>query len=216
MKILLIILTAFIFASCNEDNPVEIIDSTITALEELDDVLGKARSDYSVDAKLAVIYGRNVSREGEVDLLKPTESAFIYGVQSDQKSGNEFYIPVYGAGPVKSPLNFTTIIGAVKDTNAKDILGKAFEQLSKVSVEEVIIKTDSKDALNTGANNGGNGFISTNSGTKIDMILLPGISIDDQYASIKVVWVIHYFNDSRSLVLLIDATNGKFITKISQ
>jgi hypothetical protein len=216
-KILTIFVLALAFAYCKKsDNPLDSVDSTITAREQVAEVVAKAREDFAPDSKLAIIYGRNVQKSGDIDLLTPTESQFIYGVQSDSKSGNEFYIPVFGAGPVKSPLNFTDLLNTIKDTTAKGIIGKVFQQLSKVSIEDNTAWIDSPQLINVGLNNGGNTFITSNNDTQIDMLLVPGVSIDLTYIDYKAIWIINFHNSSKSLVLLIDAVSGKFITKILQ
>jgi hypothetical protein len=91
------------------------IDETgkITAKEYVDDVLQKARLDFATDAKLSAIYGWNVDLLGKIDLLE-TDNAFVYVVQSNNLQSNEFYVPVFAAGPVKSPINFSTMFHLLK------------------------------------------------------------------------------------------------------
>jgi hypothetical protein len=73
----------------------------------LGEVLTKAKTDFSADAQLAAIYGREVSTTGEIDLANTSSvSAFVYVMQSDQLQINEFYVPVFGAGPLNHRLIF--------------------------------------------------------------------------------------------------------------
>lgn len=59
-------------------------DGKITAKEKLNDVLSIARTDFSADAMLAAIYGREVDTNGEIDLLQTNSfNAFVYTMQSD-------------------------------------------------------------------------------------------------------------------------------------
>ncbi len=118
MKISFVILSLFLFliSACNpEDLISEFGDSVITAKSKVGEVLNKAKSDFASDAKLAAIYGFNINTKGQVDLLNPTDNAFVYIVQSDSAQSNEFYVPVYQSSPVKSPINFNTMLAFVKD-----------------------------------------------------------------------------------------------------
>ena len=120
-----------LISACNlEDLISEVENSSITAKSKISEVLNTAKNNFAHDAQLAAIYGLNVSTKGEVDLLKPDENAFVYVVQSDSEQSNEFYVPVFRASPVRSPINFTSMISLVKDQAAKDILGNVFKQLS--------------------------------------------------------------------------------------
>ncbi len=119
----IILLVAFYLAGCEKATDPEIgVNSEITAKQKLDDVLLKARLDFATDAKLSAIYGWNVDSSGKIDLLQ-TDNAFVYVVQSNTLQSNEFYVPVFAAGPIKSPINFTTMLSFVKDTTAGNVLG---------------------------------------------------------------------------------------------
>ena len=106
-----ILISFFVLSACNVDeilNDVE--NSNITAKSKRNEVVSAAKTDFASDAQLSAIYGLNVSTKGEIDLSKPTDNAFVYVVQSDIKQSNEFYVPVFGAGPVKSPINFILFV----------------------------------------------------------------------------------------------------------
>jgi len=215
-KYILLLIVIAAFSSCkDEDNPLEVIDNTVTVKQNAEDVVEEAKDSWASDAKLSAVYGWNVNQSGEVDLLNPSGNAFVYICQSSSKSSNEFYVPVYAAGPVKSPINFSTIISAVKDTNAANIFGKAFSQLSKLSIAEDAVWVDSPEVLNSANTNGGSSFTSINPNTRIDMILLPSMKLVDSSLSASTAWIVNYIGSSKSLVLLIDGSNGNFITKIS-
>ncbi len=123
----IIFLLIFIISACNvEDLISELGNSTITAKSKVAEVLNKSKNDFADDAQLAAIYGLNVSGKGEVDLQKPTENAFVYVVQSDSEQSNEFYVPVFNSTPVRSPINFASMLLLVEDQAAKNILGSVF------------------------------------------------------------------------------------------
>ncbi|MFZ2322844.1 MAG: hypothetical protein WAV89_04005 [Ignavibacteriaceae bacterium] len=217
MKKLLMILNILflLIVGCDKaTNPDVGVDSSITAKESINDVLQKARLDFSTDVKLTGIYGWNVSTSGDVDLLK-ADNAFVYVVQSNSLQQNEFYVPVFAAGPVKSPINFTTMLSFVKDTTAENILGKVFSSLSTISISDNADYNDSPAAINTALANGGNTFISQNSGTKIDMFLVPGKSIDTTLTvNNSADWIVNFYSSSKSLVLWINSNTGT-VTKLS-
>lgn len=215
-KCILVILMILTINSCkDEDNPLDVLDSTITAKQNASAVVQEAKESYSSDAKLTAVYGWNVDQNGEIDLLDPSSNAFVYIMQSSSKSSNEFYVPVYAAGPVKSPINFSTIIGAVKDTTAASVLGKAFAQLSKISISENAQWVDSPEVLRSANSHGGSAFSSSNPNTRVDMILLPSMQLVDSSYAASTAWIVNYIGASNSLVLLIDGSNANFITKIS-
>lgn len=216
-KILLTVtlLLTFYFAGCDKaTDPSGEVDSEITAKEKVDDILQKARIDYSIDVKLAAIYGWNVDLFGNVDLLQ-IDNAFVYVVQSNNLQSNEFYIPVFAAGPVKSPINFTTMLSFIKDTTAGSILGKVFGRLSTLTIDPNANYKDSPATIDTALAHGGNIFITQNSGVKVDMFLLPSKSIDTTFAlNNSADWIINFYSSSKSLVLWINSNNGA-VTKLS-
>jgi len=214
MKIILsfILFTLFLFSSCDEDNPIEIPDSTITAKEQIQKVLQKARTDFAPDAKFAAIYGRNVSTSGEIDLLNTSSlNAFVYVVQSNAQHRNEFYIPVYQSDPVKSPINFTTMLSFIKDSTAGNIVGSALGVLATVTISESANYDDSPAAVNKALQNGGSQFIQQNAGTKIDMFLLPSKAIDSLSVTNSADWIINFYGNTSSLVLWLNTATGEVI-----
>lgn len=150
------LLLTFFFLGCDKaTDPNVIIDSKITAKEKVDDVLQKARTDFSLDAKLSAIYGREVDLDGEIDLLNTSSfNAFVYVVQSNTLQRNEFYVPVFGAGAIKSPINFITMLSFVKDTAAGNILGKVFSQLATIAIDPSANYKDSPATIDTALNHG--------------------------------------------------------------
>ena len=207
-----------LLSACNlEDLIDEAQDSEITAKLKTNEVLSTARNDFAADAELSAIYGLNVNVQGQVDLLKPTQNAFVYVVQSDSEQSNEFYIPVFGSSPVKSPINFNDMISLVKDQTAKDILGNVFGLLSTVHISSsasyddspaVIEKMFQRSDVST--------FRSFNPVSKIDMFLIPSKSIDTTSVSNSADWIVNFYADTTSLVLwLHPGTVSGTITKIS-
>lgn len=207
---LAILLTSFYFLGCEK---VTEIDETgrVTAKEYVDEVLQKARLDFSADAQLSAIYGWNVSLEGKVNLLE-TNNALVYVVQSNQLQENEFYVPVFAAGPTRSPINFTSMLSLVKDTTASDVLDKVFGRLATLSIDPNASYNDTPAALDTALKHGGGPFISINENVKIDMFLLPSKSIDTTLTiNNSADWIVNFYNDTKSLVLWIRSDNGEVI-----
>jgi len=205
MKNQLVFLMLFLFfisACSTEDLISEFGDSMITAKSKIGEVLNTAKSDFAQDAKLASIYGFNVNAKGQIDLLKPTENTFVYVVQSDSEDTNEFYVPVYKTYPVKSPINFNTMLSFVKNAQAQNILGSVFGRLSEINIETSIPYDDSPAVIaKMLARNEVSTFRATNSGSKIDMFLLPSKSIDTTSITNAADWIVNFYGDTSSLVL---------------
>ncbi len=214
IKLLFILLISALFFSCNKDDVNQIeFKRYITAKDELAKVLEKAKNDFSSDAKLSGVYGRNVNNEGKIDLLDPQNQMFFYSMQSNEKYSNEFYIPVYAAGPVKSPVQISQITEAVKDENTAAILTEALKGLAKVAIDENLNWIDSPEALRVSNENGGINFIGPNQDSKIEMILIPSVNLQNRNIEASTIWIVNYHSENSSLILLIDAVNGKFIGK---
>jgi ribosomal protein S4E len=213
MKILLItfVILSFCFFGCDEE---DLIDSKITAKEKLNEVILKAQTDFAADAQLSAIYGREVGTTGEIDLANTSSvSGFVYVVQSDQLQSNEFYIPVFGAGPVKSPINFSTMLSFIKDTTASDVMGSVFNRLATVAIDPNAAYDDSPQAISKALTAGGSAFLSQNTGSKIDMFLVPGKSIDTTLAvSNTADWIVNFYSSASSLVLWIRGDNVTIIS----
>ncbi len=211
-----IIFLIFHFTGCEKvTDPGGGVDSEITAKEKVDDVLQKARIDFANDSKLSAIYGWNVDLLGNIDLLQ-TDNAFVYVVQSNNLQSNEFYVPVFAAGPVKSPINFTTMLSFVKDTTARNILGSVLGRLSMLAIDPNANYKDSPATIDTALAHGGNSFLSQNVGAKIDMFLLPSKSIDTTLTvNNSADWIVNFYSNSKSLVLWINSNSG-VVTTLSE
>lgn len=207
-------ITIVLFAvSC--DNVENLLNGTedgkITAKEKLDDVLRTARTDFSADAMLAAIYGREVNTNGEIDLLQTNSfNAFVYIMQSDVQQSNEFYVPVFGAEPVKSPVNFNTMLSFVKNATAKNIMSAVFGTLSTSSIDLAANYSDSPEALELlfGRNDVDN-FRTINPTSRIDMFLVPSKSIDSISIVNSADWIVNFYGDNTSLVLWINSASGE-------
>lgn len=212
------LISVLVLSACNLDeilNDVE--NSNITAKTKLNDVVSAAKSDFSADAQLSAIYGLNVSTKGEIDLSRPADNAFVYVIQSDSKQSNEFYVPVFGSGPVKSPINFDSMLPLIKDSTAKNILGNVFSGLSTVHIDPSVNYDDSPAIVEKMLTRSDVSiFRNNNSGSKIDMFLIPGKSIDTTSVNNSADWLVNFYGDSTSLVLwLHPGTVNGTITKIS-
>jgi hypothetical protein len=216
--IFLSFLFIILISACNlEDLITEVENSSITAKSKISEVINAAKNNFATDAQLAAIYGLNVSTKGEIDLLKPDNNAFVYVVQSDSEQSNEFYVPVFGASPVKSLINFTSMISLVKDQAAKDILGNVFNQLSTVHIASSVNYDDSPAVIEKMFQRSDvSTFRSFNPVSKIDMFLIPSKSIDTTSVSNSADWIVNFYADTTSLVLwLHPGTVSGTITKIS-
>ena len=216
-KILLsiVLIFSFYFTACEKvTDPIGGVNSNVTAKEKLNDVLLKARLDFANDAKLSAIYGWNVDINGNVDLLK-TDNAFVYVVQSNQLQSNEFYVPVFAAGPIKLPINFSTMLSFIKDSTASNIFGKVFNRLSTLAIDPNANYKDSPAIIDTALVHGGDIFIAQNTGVKIDMFLVPSKSIDTTLVlNNSADWIVNFNSNSKSLVLWINSSSG-VVTKLS-
>ena len=198
--IIITLLSLFIFSCDAEDLLSELSDSKITAKEKLGEVINKAKEDFSGDAALALLYGREVDAEGEIDLQKLT-NAFIYGVQSDAMQSNEFYVPVYKSSPVKSPLNLNTVLSFIKDSTAKGIMESVFGKLSTVAINPSSSYDDSPSVIGKMlAEQEVINFRTNNPETKIDMYLVPSKSIDSTVTN-SADWIVNFYGSNSSLVL---------------
>jgi hypothetical protein len=199
--------------SCDEVENIinDTEDGKITAKEKLDEVISAARTDFSADAMLAAIYGREVSTQGEIDLLKTDSfNAFVYTMQSDALQTNEFYVPVFGAGPVRSPINFNTMLSFVKNTTAKNIMGTLFGKLATVSIDPAANYNDSPEALAILLQRiDVTTFRTLNPTSNIDMFLVPSKSIDSTSIVNSADWIVNFYGDSTSLVLWINSSSGE-------
>lgn len=204
ISLTLIFLIAFVLISCKvEDIISELGQSKITAKQEVGSVLNKAKSEFAADAKLASIYGREVNSSGEVDLLQTSSfNAFVYVVQSDSLQENEFYVPVYQSAPVKSPVNFNTMLSFIKDSSAKSIMETVFGTLSGVAIASGVQYDDSPAVISKMlARNDVQTFRTLNPESKIDMFLVPGKSIDTTNVNNTADWIVNFYGDTSSLVL---------------
>ena len=213
-----IFLSLLFLSGCKTDELVnELTDSEITAKSEVGDVISTARTNFTNDASLTAIYGLNVNSNGKIDLLKPTENAFIYVVQSDSDQTNEFYVPVFKSSPVKSPINFTDMLALVKDTQARDILGLVFGKLATIHIDPSVDYSDSPEVLNKMfARSDVSSFRTLNPSAKSDMFLIPSKSIDTTSVINSADWIVNFYGDNTSLVLwLHPGTTGGTIDVLS-
>jgi len=203
---------AILVTSCDEVENLlnDTDDGKITAKEKLVEVVNTARTDFAADAMLAAIYGREVDTNGEIDLLKTNSfNAFVYTMQSDALQRNEFYVPVFGAGPVKSPINFDTMLSFVKNTNAKNVLSDVFGSLSTISIDPAANYSDSPEAISILLQRiDVTTFRTINPASNIDMFLVPGKSIDSASIVNSADWIVNFYGDSTSLVLWINSSSG--------
>ncbi len=215
-NITLLAFIIFTLFSCDVDELVnEIADEKITAKEKIGAVINTAKSDFAADAELAAIYGREVDTEGKIDLFNTSSvSAFVYVVQSDSVAlanppeANQFYVPLIGSNPVKSPVNFNTMLSFIRDTTAKGIMETVFGTLATVSVSASAVYDDSPQVLSQMFSRSDvTSFRSANPYSKIDMFLLPGKSLDTNFTN-TADWIVNFYGDTSSLVLWLHPGNS--------
>mgnify|MGYP001163346703 CR=1 FL=1 len=215
MKIVMLSLSVFLFSSCNEEILQQIIDSEYTAKESLQQVLNVAKNDFAPDAKLAMIYGLNVNQKGEINLKKPTETIFVYAIQSDSKQETALYVPVFGAGPVRSPIGFNDMLGLIKDQTAAQTMGTVFGLLSSVAISASAQYDDSPWAVSKAlANTHGAAFVNANPSYKIDLYLIPSKTLSFAGVIDGADWIVNLKSGNQSLVLWINSGTG-IVSKIS-
>jgi hypothetical protein len=205
------LLIVFTIISCDVENIInDLQDGKITAKEKLGEIMNKAKSDFAQDALLASIYGREVSTSGEIDLLNTDSfNAFVYVAQSNSLQTNEFYIPVVGSEPIKSPVNFETMLSFIKDSAAKDIMETVLGTLARVAVDPSANYSDSPEVLNLFLpRDDVKTFRAANQNSKIDMILVPGKSIDSTSIINSADWIVNFYGDNSSLVLWLHPGNS--------
>jgi len=219
MKTTNITLLAFIIftlLSCDVDEIInEIADEKITAKEKIGAVINTAKSNFADDAELAAIYGKEVDTEGKVILLNTSSvSTFVYVVQSDSVASvnpleaNQFYVPLIGSDPVKSLVNFNTMLSFIKNNSARNIMETVFGTLATVSVSASAVYDDSPQVLNQMLSRSDvSSFRSTNPNSKIDMFLLPGKSLDTNFTN-TADWIVNFYGDTSSLVLWLHPGNS--------
>jgi hypothetical protein len=209
-NITLLAFIIFILLSCDVDELInEIADEKITAKEKISAVINTAKSNFAADAELAAIYGREVDSEGKIDLFNTSSvSAFVYVVQSDSLQSNEFYVPVIGSDPIKSPIDFNTILSFIKNNSAKNIMETVFGTLATVSISASAVYDDSPQVLNRMLSRSDVTFFrSANLDSKIDMFLLPGKSLDTNFTN-TADWIANFYGDTSSLVLWLHPGNS--------
>ena len=198
--------------SCNVEEIIgDLDDPKITAKEKLSEIINEAKVDFVVDAELASIYGLNVDTNGEIN-LQSLGNAFVYVVQSDFLQANEFYVPVFNSSPVRSPINFNSILIFIKDSTAKNILTFAFGKLSTLNIDPSLAYDDSPAALNQLLTRSDvSAFRTIFPNSKIDMMLLPGKSIDSLSVINSADWVVNFYSENTSLVLWINSARDTVI-----
>ena len=121
---------------------------------------------------------------------------------------NEFYVPVIGSDPIKSPVNFNTMLSFIKNTTAKNIMETVFGTLATVSISTSAVYDDSPQVLNRMLSMSEvTSFRSANLNSKIDMFLLPGKSLDTNFTN-TADWIVNFYSDTSSLVLWLHPGNS--------
>ena len=211
MKKFAYLIIGLLLISCEESVTPPDPHAYTTAKANIDDVRGAAQNTFSADAQLAGIYGRNVSTSGEVDLLNTASlNAFVYIMQSSAVGGNEFYVPVYLAGPVKSPIDFNTMLSYIKDSTAKSTVAGAISFLATMFIYPDADYEDSPAVLSTLLTRDDViQFRNSHANSQIDMFLFPGKAIDPDSGLINSAdWVVNFYGDTESLVLWQNTVTG--------
>ena len=119
-------------------------------------------------------------------------------------------MPVFGAGPIKSPINFNTMLSYVKNATAKNVMSALFGTLSTISIDPAANYSDSPEALALLlGRNDVTSFRTINPTSNIDMFLIPGKSIDSTSIVNSADWIVNFYGDSTSLVLWINSASGE-------
>ena len=210
IKIFLPVILLITITSCNvEDLISELGSSKITAKDKVGEVLNKAKIVFSPDAKLSCIFGREVSTDGTINLLDTKSlSMFFYSTQSDSLQQNKIFIPVYKSTPVESPIDLQTTLDLIKDENVKNYMGAILGTISTLSIDPGV-SYDNSDAVleRMFGNSEVNDFRTVNPDTKIDMYLVPSKSIDSTFSN-SADWIVNFYTESESMVMLLHTATG--------
>lgn len=208
------IATTTAFIACDDENggPLGTFDD-ITAKSEKDRVIAEAKDSYAADARLAGIYGFNVSRNGTVGLSDPTSNIFVYIVTSESAGDLEFYVPTL-LGVQESPINLTTFLSAVEDPEAAGALGDVVAALSEAEILESAAWDDSPAALTKCF--AAEVYDAANFGdAEIDMLLVPSVAIDTTGVSGNADWIVNLKQPDDSQVLWLHSATSR-VTLLSQ
>jgi hypothetical protein len=105
------------------------------------------------------------------------------------------------------------MLSFIKDTTASDVMGSVFNRLATVAIDPNAAYDDSPQAISKALTAGGSAFLSQNTGSKIDMFLVPGKSIDTTLAvSNTADWIVNFYSSASSLVLWIRGDNVTIIS----
>lgn len=212
MKKLILLLLAvlvFSFAGC-EDNPVEdILNTKVTAKKNVDAVKTKSKTDFSSDAQMSGIIGRNVSIDGTIDLIDFTSvKGFIYMMQSESKGSEQFYMPVFASDPVKLPFTLSDLLSLIDDPDSRERMEDVFALLSTVSISESAEYPDSDEAMERFLKAGGQDYVSANTNAKVDLFLVPSTTITLNGLQSSADWVCNFYGGNTSLTLWLNSGTG--------
>jgi hypothetical protein len=105
------------------------------------------------------------------------------------------------------------MLSFIQDTTAGNVMGSVFGRLATIAVDPNAAYDDSPLAISKALNAGGSAFMNQNAGSKIDMFLVPGKSIDTTLTvSNTADWIVNFYSSGNSLVLWIRGDN---VTTIS-
>jgi hypothetical protein len=203
-----------VFVSCDdEDGGVLGTLDDITAKSEKARVIAEAKESYAADARLAGIYGYNVSRDGTVGLSDPTSNIFVYIVSSESVGDLEFYVPTL-LGVQESPINLNTFLSTVEDPQAAGALGDVVAALSEAEIVESAAWDDSPDALQKCF--AAEVYNSAEFGdAEVDMLLVPSVAIDTTGVSGNADWIVNLKQPDDSQVLWLHSATSR-VTLLSQ
>lgn len=193
------------FFSCSEDNSIEnLLGTTITAKTKISEVQTSAKANFASDAKISAIYGRNVGKEGTVNLLNiDSLTAFVYVVNSASKEQTKVYFPVPVYGVMESPVGLDDMLSLISDASARNTVSGMLGAVANVSFEDAALAAsdDSPAAISKVlAKNDAKTFMSGNSGVKIDVLLIPSVSLT---SSSSADWIINLYTPTSSKVFWI-------------
>jgi hypothetical protein len=102
------------------------------------------------------------------------------------------------------------MLSFVKNTTAKNIMGRLFGSLSTITIDPAANYSNSPEVLDTLFNRiDVTVFRTVNPTSKIDMFLVPSKSIDSTSIVNSADWIVNFYGDSTSLVLWINSSSGE-------
>jgi hypothetical protein len=144
----LMLFSAFLLSSCGVTDVInQIISNEVSAKDRLDSANAQATRTYGANAKLVMIFGKNVKSNGKTDMtiisaITSLDSigSWLY-VYRTGPSANSFKVytpnPLPGSNSnieLTSIIDFNTIVNLVSDTSARNTISSALSAIASLNI----------------------------------------------------------------------------------